>query len=163
MKTAWIVAAFAVFTAPLSYSQTADNAQVFSASEVQHQLAALAANAEAKGSDGTTLGDYRSHALKLSVRTESGGAELHAHFDDVIVVTEGNAELVTGGTIIDPHPGSDGELTGSGIRNGKTRPIAKGDIVHIPAGTPHQMILPNGITFSVFVVKVRESRPQPAP
>ena len=156
MKKIWIVVAFALFTAPFSYSQKVDNAQVFSASEVQHQLAALAANAQTKGTDGTTLGDYRSHALKLSVRTESGGAELHAHFDDVIVVTQGNAQLVTGGTIIDPHSGTDGELTGSGIRNGKTQSIAKGDIIHIPAGTPHQMILAKGVTFSAFVVKVRE-------
>ena len=156
MKKIWIMATFAVLTAPLSYSQTVDNAQVFSAAEVQHQLAALAATAKSKGSDGTTLGDYRSHALNLSVRTETGGAEVHAHFDDVIFVTEGNAELVAGGTIIDPHPGSNGEVTGSGIRNGKTHPIAKGDIIHIPAGTPHQMILAKGITFSAFVVKVRE-------
>lgn len=156
MKKFWIMAVFAVLTTPLSFSQTADNAQVFSSADVQHQLAALEASAQSKGSDGTTLGDYRSHALKLSVRTQTGGAEVHAHFDDVIVVTGGKAELVTGGTVIDAHSGNDGETTGSGIRNGRTQSIAKGDIIHIPAGTPHQMILEKGSTFSAFVVKVRE-------
>lgn len=156
MKKTWIVAVLAVFTALLSFSQAANNAQVFSAAEVQHQFYALAASAESKGSDGTTLGDYRSHALKLSVRIKTGGAEVHAHFDDVIVVTQGKAELVTGGTVIGAHAGSDGEVTGSGIRNGKTQFIAKGDIIHIPAGTPHQMIVAQGVTFSAFVVKVRE-------
>jgi mannose-6-phosphate isomerase-like protein (cupin superfamily) len=157
MRKIWLIALFAVFSAPLLVSQTSAHAQVFSAADLQHQLATLAASAESKGSDGATLLDYPTHALKLSVRSETGGAEVHAHFDDVIVVTGGTAELVTGGTVIDARSGNDGETTGSGIRNGKSEYIAKGDIVHIPAGTPHQMIIPKGVTFSAFVVKVREA------
>src|SRR5258708_39563715 len=75
------------------------NAQVFSGAEVDAQLAELLTAAKASGVGGATLGDYKSHAIKLSVRTSSGGAEIHAHYDDVFVVTKGKATLTTGGTV----------------------------------------------------------------
>jgi quercetin dioxygenase-like cupin family protein len=94
--------------------------------------------------------------MRLNARTTSGGGEIHTHFDDVIIVTEGKATLITGGTVIDPHTGSDGEIRGSGIQNGVVQTISVGDIVHIPAGTPHQLIIATGTTYSYLVIKVRE-------
>ena len=135
-------------------------AQVFTAAKLQQQLGSLAAPARQTGSSGATLGDYGSHALKLSLRGASGGAEIHAHFDDVMVITGGSATLVTGGTVIDAQSGADGETKGKGIRGGVRRKIAKGDLVHIPAGTPHQLLIDpgaaRGTLFSAIVVKVRE-------
>jgi mannose-6-phosphate isomerase-like protein (cupin superfamily) len=128
----------------------------YSAKDIQAQLDKLAPEAKAAGSSGSTLGDFTSHALKLSVRTASGGAEVHAHFDDVLVITQGQATLITGGTVIDPKTNGEGETKGTGIDNGKTQTISVGDIIHIPAGTPHQMKIAPGILFSCFVVKVKE-------
>jgi mannose-6-phosphate isomerase-like protein (cupin superfamily) len=137
-------------------SGQSNKVEYFSIKDLQTQLADLAPKAEASGSSGSTLGDYGSHALKLSVRTTSGGAEVHTHFDDVIVVTQGQATLVTGGSVIDAKTDTDGETKGSSIRDGKSQVISAGDIVHIPAGTPHQMTIAPGVLFSVFVVKVKE-------
>jgi mannose-6-phosphate isomerase-like protein (cupin superfamily) len=131
-------------------------AQVYSGVEIQHQLQQLATQAKEKGSSGATLGDFGSHALKLSVRTSSGGAEIHAHFDDVIVVTQGTATLVTGGALVDSQTGSGGESTGTSIRDGVSQSIVVGDIVHVPAGTPHQLLIPKGTLFSALVVKIKE-------
>lgn len=133
-----------------------NKAEYFSHKDLQAQLAELGAKAKASGSSGSTLGDYGSHALKLSVRTSSGGAEVHAHFDDVILVTQGQATLITGGTVVDPKTDKDGETKGSSIRNGKSQSISAGGVAHIPAGTPHQMILAPGTLFSALVVKVKE-------
>jgi len=72
------------------------------------------------------------------VRSASGGAEVHAHYDDVFVVTEGTATLVTGGTVLDAKTGEDGETTGSGIQNGTPHTIVKGDI-HSRAGRHHRI------------------------
>lgn len=155
MKTILLILAAIAFVFPAS-SQTADSAKVFSANEVAAQLAQSEASAKSKGGGGVTLGDYGSHALKLSSRSSDGEAEVHGHFDDVMVVKHGTATLITGGTLIDPRAGSDGEMKGSGIRNGVTQQIAEGDIIHIPAGTPHQLLIPKGTVFSTFVVKVRE-------
>jgi mannose-6-phosphate isomerase-like protein (cupin superfamily) len=128
----------------------------FSAQDIQKQLADLAPKAQSSGSSGSTLGDYTSHQVKLSVRTVSGGAEVHAHYDDVLMVTQGHATLITGGTVDNPKTGDDGETQGTGIHDGSTQLISTGDVVHIPAGTPHQLKIAKGTLFSTIVVKVRE-------
>ncbi len=137
-------------------SQNNRRSEVFSGKDVAAQISKLAETARPSGSSGATLGDYKSHSIRLSVRTASGGAEVHTHFDDIFVVTSGSATLITGGTMIDPQTGADGEMTGTRIQDGTLQKITKDDIVHIPAGTPHQLIIAPGDTFSAIVVKVRE-------
>lgn len=129
---------------------------VFPDQDVSAQMAALTAKAQMKGSSGAKLADYGSNAIQLSVRTKSGGAEVHAHFDDIFFVTQGKATLITGGTVVDAHTGKDGETHGSRIENGTSRTIAKGDVVEIPAGTPHQLIIPSGMAYGAIVIKVHE-------
>lgn len=154
MKLMPVLAAIALAAA--CQAQTSRHAEVFSGKNVHSQTDSLIAAAKATGSSGATLGDYSSHAIKLSIRTASGGAEVHAHYDDIFLVTEGKATLITGGTVIDPKTGKNGETKGRGIRNGVSRAIAKGDIVHIPAGTPHQLVLAPGAVYASIVIKVRE-------
>ena len=81
---------------------------------------------------------------------------MHAHYDDIFVVTRGNATLITGGTVENAQTGNDGETKGKSIRNGRSQTIGKDDVVHIPAGTPHQLIIAPGSIFSSIVVKVKE-------
>ncbi|MGD0629906.1 MAG: hypothetical protein ABR987_11155 [Terracidiphilus sp.] len=154
MKLA-IAIALAIFAFPCT-AQSHGKAEVFSAASVHVQLVQLAELGRAKGSSGSTLGDYGTHAIKLSERTVSGGAEVHAHFHDVMIVMEGKATLVTGGELIRARMGSDGESTGSGIRNGTVQSIAAGDVVHVPAGVPHQLLIAPGTTYSALVIKVKE-------
>jgi len=137
-------------------AQSSGKAEIFSSAEIRGQLAQLAQQAKVSGSGGSTLGDYGTHALKISERMASGGAEIHAHFDDVMLVMDGKAELITGGEIIGAHDGANGETTGSGIRNGTSQHIGPGDLIHIPAGVPHQLIIAPGTTYSALVVKVKE-------
>ena len=150
-----VMAAAFVLTMPC-YAQT--KADVFSGQAIQSQLTALIQAAKASGGSGATLGDYHSHVIKLSVRTASGGAEVHAHYDDIFFVTEGKATLVTGGNVIHGKTDSEGETKGSSIQNGKSEMIGKGDVVHIPAGMPHRLILAPGSAYSSIVIKVRESQ-----
>jgi hypothetical protein len=95
----------AVFLIPL-YASAQHKTEVFSGKSVTSQLQTLAQTAKASASSGATLGDYGSHAIKLSVRSASGGAEVHAPYDDVFLVTEGTATLVSGGTVSMPRPAS---------------------------------------------------------
>ena len=136
--------------------QTKPEAQVFPTRDTQSELISLVQAAKTAGSSGAVLGDYPSHSIRLSVRTASGGAEAHAHYDDIFVVTQGSATLITGGTIENAQIDNDGETKGRDIRNGRSRTIGKDDIVHIPAGTPHQLIIAPGGVFSSIVVKVKE-------
>jgi mannose-6-phosphate isomerase-like protein (cupin superfamily) len=150
-----VVIALAVFSL-VCQAQTPGKAEIFSSVQIRDQLTQLAQQAKTSGSSGSTLGDYGTHALKLSERTVSGGAEIHAHFDDVMLVLEGKAELISGGEVIGAHTGANGETTGSGIRKGTIQTIASGDLVHIPAGTPHQLLIAPGTTYSALVIKVKE-------
>lgn len=155
MKLASAIVVLAALSIP-SLAQSPGKAEVFTSTQLSEQLVQLAQPAKAKGSSGSTLGAYGTHVLMLSQRTVNGGAEIHAHFDDVMMVMEGKATLITGGELIDAHPGSNGETTGSGIRDGIAQNIAAGDLVHIPAGTPHQLLIAPGTTYSALVIKVEE-------
>jgi mannose-6-phosphate isomerase-like protein (cupin superfamily) len=146
---------FAALTLSVS-AQSGGKSEVFSALQVRGQLTALAAQAAASGSAGETLADYGSHKLQISVRTASGGAEIHAHFDDVMIVQQGTATLITGGTVVDAKTGADGETKGTGIQGGKSQTVSPGDIVTVNAGVPHQLVIPPGTTYSALVIKVRE-------
>ena len=150
-----IVVAIAIFAMP-SVGQPQRAAQVFSARDIGSQLATLMQAAKMTGSSGAILTKYPSHSVQLSVRTASGGAEVHAHYDDIFVVTQGNATLITGGTVENAQTKDDGETKGADIRNGRSQTIGKDDIVHISAGTPHQLIIAPGTVFSSIVVKVKE-------
>jgi mannose-6-phosphate isomerase-like protein (cupin superfamily) len=133
-----------------------DRTLVFSAGDVQKELARLAPEAQAKGSSGSTLAATGNLALKTSVRTVSGGAEIHAHFDDLMVVQQGSATLVTGGTVVDAKTDANGETKGPRIEGGVSRTIQAGDVVIVPAGEPHQLLIPPGVTYSALVAKIKE-------
>lgn len=135
---------------------TGDKAMVIGAHEVKAQVAQLIPQAKTSGSSGSTLASYGNLALKLSVRTSSGGAEIHVHYDDLMVVQQGNATLVTGGTVINAKMDAGGETKGTAIQNGRLQAISPGDVIIVPAGVPHQLLIPPGTTYSAMVAKVRE-------
>src|SRR5258708_31440421 len=99
------------------YAPAEGKDEVFSGKDVKSQLAALVTTAKASGSGGAMLGDYKSHAIKLSVRTASGGAEVHAHYDDIFIVTEGTATLVTGRTGLKTKADSAGETKRNSVQH----------------------------------------------
>jgi mannose-6-phosphate isomerase-like protein (cupin superfamily) len=155
MRATPFILAFVALSLP-AFSQTGGKSEIFSAAQIRQQLATLGTQAAASGSAGQVLADYGSHKVQISVRTTSGGAEIHAHFDDVMIVQQGTATLITGGTVIDPKTGPDGETKGTGIQGGKSQTISVGDLVTVNAGVPHQIIVAPGTTYSAVVVKVKE-------
>lgn len=140
----------------LSAAPAQSAARVFKQVQIQQKIDQLLPRSQKTGSSGSTLGDYGTHELKLSLRSKSGGAEIHAHFDDIMVVLGGSATLITGGSVLDAKTDARGETKGKEIVNGVKQSVSKGDILHIPAGTPHQLILPPNGQFTAFVVKVHE-------
>jgi mannose-6-phosphate isomerase-like protein (cupin superfamily) len=110
-----------------------------------------------EGSASEALKEYPRHNIQLSVRLRSGIAELHEHFADLFFVLDGRATLVTGGTIISPQSAGPGEIRGSMVADGVRQELRAGDVAHIAAGTPHQILLAGDATFTAMVVKIRES------
>ena len=98
--------------------------------------------------------DGRNYMVHASRREKPGQAEIHSEDADVIYVLQGNATFVTGGEAVDAKLTAPGELRGSGIRNGETRQIARGDVLIVPRGVPHQFLEVTN-PFLYYVVKVR--------
>jgi glc operon protein GlcG len=101
--------------------------------------------------DGANGRNYMVHA---SHREKSGSVEVHLLDADIIYVIEGSATLVTGGTVVDGKTVEPNEIRGTSVQGGETRRITKGDVIVIPAGTPHWFKeVPGPINY--YVVKVR--------
>jgi mannose-6-phosphate isomerase-like protein (cupin superfamily) len=92
----------------------------------------------------------------LTYRNQSGQAEQHEKFADFYVVLSGEAKLIAGGKMVKGASTGAGELRGESIEGGKETTLKKGDIVHIPANIPHQVVLAKGATFEYYVIKVQE-------
>lgn len=128
--------------------------------ELQQKLQELTKKSEttSSGSANTRIAEYGDHALTMAARTKSGGPEVHEHWTDVLVITGGQATLLIGGTVVNPvprGPAGSGEMGGSDIAGGTTQVVKKGDIINIPAGTPHWIKIAPGDHFSYFNVKVK--------
>jgi mannose-6-phosphate isomerase-like protein (cupin superfamily) len=149
-----VIAALALSVA--AFTLTGDKAEVIPANQLRTQIEQLVPQAKVTGSSGSTLITSGNLALKLSVRTTSGGAEIHAHYDDLMIVEQGSATLVTGGAVVDAQTDSSGETKGSAIRNGRSQSLSVGDVVLVPAGVPHQLLIPQGTTYSAMVAKIKE-------
>ncbi len=87
-------------------------------------------------------------------RTGPGQSELHEKDTDVFYVIDGAATFTTGGAMVEGKTTTPGEVRGTGIRDGESRRIAKGDVLAIPNAVPHWF---SGVEGSVtyLVVKVR--------
>lgn len=128
-----------------------------SKSQLEQEANSLRDQAAAgSGSAATTLHEYGPDKTMVSVRTKSGGAEIHAEYADYFVILQGHATLLHGGTVIDPVTRSPGEVSGKGLEDADRVEINPGDVVHIPPGVPHQLQLKSGDTLEYFVIKVKE-------
>ncbi len=98
--------------------------------------------------------DGRNYMVHASRREKPGQAEIHTKDADVIYVLQGTATFVTGGEAVDAKTTAPDELRGTSIRDGETRNIAKGDVIIVPHGVPHQFLEVTN-PFLYYVVKVR--------
>lgn len=112
--------------------------------------------AQKDGSASETLEKYPHHYTMLAFRSRDGGGELHQNYADVFYIVDGHATVVSGGEVVDAKTAAPGEIRGSGVKGGSRQEVKAGDVVHIPAGMPHQMLIPEGATVTYFVIKVQE-------
>jgi quercetin dioxygenase-like cupin family protein len=88
-----------------------------------------------------------------SHRDKGGQVEVHEKETDVIYVVDGAATFVTGGTMVGGKMTRPGQLMGSDIKGGQTHYLSKGDVIVVPARTPHWFKeVPQSVSY--YVVKV---------
>jgi mannose-6-phosphate isomerase-like protein (cupin superfamily) len=113
--------------------------------------------AQGNGSAGETLKEFPRHAAQLSFRSRDGEAEIHEKFADVFYVLAGGATLLSGGTVAGARVAAPGEMRGDSIEGGTRQDLKPGDVAHVPAGLPHQMLVSGDKTVFCLVLKIQEA------
>jgi uncharacterized RmlC-like cupin family protein len=155
-----LIAMGALFALALSSSAQDKAFDYYSNAELQQKAleAMTKAIATPAGSAGEKIATYGDHAITIAARVKSGGPEVHEQWTDVIMVTGGEATLVIGGKVVGEiaaEGDAPGEKRGTSITGGTAQVVKKGDIINIPAGTPHWIkIAPEG-DFRYVNVKVK--------
>jgi len=76
--------------------------------------------------------------LKVVTQRRDGGmAEYHEHTGHVFIMYDGEGTLVVGGTIVGGKTTAPGQIRGASIEGGESYHVSKGDVITIPAKTPH--------------------------
>jgi mannose-6-phosphate isomerase-like protein (cupin superfamily) len=76
------------------------------------------------------------YRINIVRRTSGQGAIAHPDGTEVHHIIEGAAIFVTGGTIV-RAAGAGGRAGIATIEGGESRRVTKGDVILVPAGTPH--------------------------
>jgi len=103
-----------------------------------------------------SLAKYGNHNLMIIHREGGGQAEYHEKQADLFIVQSGEATLIVGGTVVDPKTTEPNEIRGPSIKDGVSKHLGPGDVVHIAAKTPHQLMLDAGKQITYAVMKVNE-------
>ena len=103
------------------------------------------------------LATFGNHYTLIAHREGDGEAELHEREADFFFVQSGAATLVVGGEMVNGKTTAPNEVRGPSIKGGEKKALAAGDVVHIPAKVPHQLLVGAGKEFTYFVIKVVEA------
>ncbi len=73
----------------------------------------------------------------LANRAAQRGAEMHDKTNHLFIIVDGEGTFVTGGKLINPKVISTGQTRADGIEGGESHHLTKGDVITVPANTPH--------------------------
>jgi mannose-6-phosphate isomerase-like protein (cupin superfamily) len=147
MKLLFVLAALPIFAAdPAGF-------QMWTSAELEARAKTLKLNQYQQGVE--RLDNWGNHSAVLERLEGATPAEVHEALSDVFVITSGETTLTVGGSVVDPVSGTGGEIRGKSIEGGTTKKLSAGDIVHIPAKTPHQLTVEAGKQCIYVVLKMR--------
>jgi mannose-6-phosphate isomerase-like protein (cupin superfamily) len=92
--------------------------------------------------------------LVLANRRGAAGVEYHEHTNHIFILVEGDATFVTGGTMVGAKRTSPDQMIGTSIDGGETFHLTKGDVITIPAKTPHWWKEVSTKTVSYYAVNI---------
>ena len=99
------------------------------------------------------LADFPNEGILLVHREADGQAEWHETQIDIFFVQSGSATLIVGGTYLNGETVAPHEKRNGTIQGGIRRKLLAGDVIRIPARTPHQLLLEGSREFTYVVVK----------
>jgi hypothetical protein len=134
----WVVIAvgmMAVASAPRLPAQSASPAIYMSEADLITTLKEAAKSAPAMHTAPVKNADH--YRINIVRRTTAQGAIAHPDGTEVHHIVDGSGTLVTGGTIVRSTAAGGRGSAAATIDGGVSRHVAKGDVILIPAGTPH--------------------------
>ena len=126
---------------------------MYTPSEIQAGAKATKLDEYKSGLD--RAGTWGNHALLFVRREGDGAAEVHETQVDIITVVSGEGTLLVGGTVVDGKTTAPNEIRGKSLNGAVRKPMAAGDIFHIPARVPHQMLVPKSLIIQVVKVDTK--------
>ena len=135
---------------------SAPGVHVWRSADIAAKGTALAQKLDAQKVATEVIAKEGNRTFVVAHREGSGLAEWHEKEADVMFISSGQMTLVYGGTIVDGKTTAPGEVRGPSIRGGTEAKLSAGDVLHIPAKVPHQMILAPGAKATYVVTKVVE-------
>src|SRR5258705_3698012 len=73
----------------------------------------------------------------LAQRRGAGEVEVHEKTNHVFIIVEGEATFVTGGTLVGARETAPNQRRAPSVEGGESHHLTKGDVITIPAKTPH--------------------------
>ena len=73
----------------------------------------------------------------LANRRGAGEVEVHDKTNHIFIIVEGEATFVTGGTLVGAKNTAPGQIRAASLNGGQTHQLRKGDVITVPAKTPH--------------------------
>ena len=126
---------------------------MWSSSELEQRDAAFSTRVGQDHSARETLVDYGyppgAYRFRFIYRDADGFPEIHEDGLDVVFVKSGEGTLLVGGEMLNRTG-----VRGTGISGGFRYPLGPGDIIHIPANTPHRYLVPEGGHITYVLVRV---------
>lgn len=98
-----------------------------------------------------SMAPYRA---QLEYRPGTSPAAVHEKDAELMVVLEGTGNIVTGGKLVEEKRNNANNLGGSSITGGNTQAVVKGDMLIVPANTPHQVIPTGGAPIVLMTLHV---------
>ena len=75
--------------------------------------------------------------IVIAQRRGAGEVEVHEKTNHVFIIVEGEATFVTGGTLVGAKDTAPGQKRAPNVEGGEVHHLTKGDVITIPAKTPH--------------------------
>ncbi len=97
------------------------------------------------------LSPYRA---MLEYRPATAPAASHEKDAELMVVLDGAGNIVTGGKLVDEKRVNAANLSGASITDGHSQAVVKGDMLIVPANTPHQVIPTGGAPIVLMTLHV---------
>ena len=162
LKPQLLATALLLLTASAAAAQTSDVTIVSAGQVEQIRENARSAKAPSALSISRPIIATAPDVLNLEYRTGKAPAAVHTAQAELIIVLDGAGTITTGGTLVDPAPGANGNISGKDVTGGTPQHLVKGDMLMVPQGTAHVMVPDAGGAFVLATLHLPRTEPAPA-